>query len=284
MGSPHFPYQTAPPQYRALYADRKIDLRPNVSANEREVAIRDLRGYYAHIAALDDCMEHLLTTLERSGLAEDTVVVFTSDHGDMMHSQGLTTKTYPWEESARVPFLLRYPRRLGVYGRELGVPFNSPDIMPTLLGLTGIEIPAGVQGTDYSGVLLGQAVKDLPASAFMNMPASFGPARQYGFAAYRGVRTSTHTYVRSIHGPWLLYDNRRDPYQMHNLCGQSAARGTQAALELELENWLARLGDEFLPGEVYLKRAGLTNYFEVNQPIGHASSPWGDWKSTLLSN
>ena len=283
MGPPHFPYETAPAQYRALYANRKIALRPNVPANDRDVAIRDLRGYYPHIAALDDCMERLLKTLERTGLAEDTIVVFTSDHGDMMSSQGLTTKTYPWEESARVPFLLRYPRRLGVNGRELEIPFNSPDIMPTLLGIAGIAIPAGVQGTDYSGLLLGHTVKDLPTSAFMNMPASFGPARQYGFAAYRGVRTNTHTYVRSIHGAWLLYDNRRDPYQMHNLCGQFAARDTLAALEQELQNWLARLGDEFLPGEVYLERAGLTNYYEVNLPIGHISSPWGDWKSTLLS-
>jgi len=183
-----------------------------------------------------------------------------------------------------VPFLLRYPGRLGIHGRELSVPFNSPDIMPTLLGLAGITIPSGVQGTDYSRLLLGHPVKDLPTSAFMNMPASFAAARQYGFDAYRGVRTNTHTYVRSIHGPWLLYDNRRDPYQMHNLCGQSVARDTQAALERELHNWLARLGDEFLPGEVYLERAGLTHYDEVNDSIGNVSSPWGDWRSTLPSS
>jgi arylsulfatase A-like enzyme len=280
FGPPHFPYATAPEQYRSMFADRDIALRPNVPLSRRVQATRLLRGYYAHMAALDDCMDRLLSTLERSGLAENTIVIFTSDHGDMMLSQGLTTKLYPWEESLRVPFLLRYPQRLSPKGRELDIAFNSPDIMPTLLGLCEITIPAGVQGTDFSGLLLGHAVKDLPESAFINLPASFSEARRYGFAAYRGVRTKSHTYVRSLDGPWLLYDNRLDPYQMHNLCNQPASRDTQAELEHQLQEWLARLGDEFLPSEVYLKRAGLSHYFEGNVPIGHISSPWGDWRST----
>jgi arylsulfatase A-like enzyme len=200
-----------------------------------------------------------------------------------LFSQGLTTKPYPWEEALRVPFLLRYPRQLGSRGRELDVHFNSPDIMPTLLRLAGIPIPLplAIQGTDYSGLLLGHTVTNLPASAFINMPVSFGPARHYGFAPFRGVRTNSHTYVRSIHGAWLLYDNRRDPYQMHNLCNQPGVRDTQTELERQLQGWLTRLEDEFLPGEVYLKRAGLTHYAEVNLPIGHTVSPWGDWQSTL---
>ena len=101
LGPPHFPYATAPAKYRALYESREIQLRPNVPPEHREEAIQTLRGYYAHMAALDDCVERLLGTLERSGTAENTIVVFTSDHGDMMRSQGLTTKLYPWDESVQ---------------------------------------------------------------------------------------------------------------------------------------------------------------------------------------
>ena len=77
------------------------------------------------MAALDDCFDRLLGTLERASIAEDTIVVFTSDHGDMMHSQGLTTKLHPWDESIRVPFLVRYPAKLGRRGRRIPTPFNS---------------------------------------------------------------------------------------------------------------------------------------------------------------
>jgi arylsulfatase A-like enzyme len=281
LGPPHFPYATAPERYQAAYANRSISLRPNVPEAYRAEATSILRGYYAHIAALDDCLHQLLASLKGAGLAEDTIVIFTSDHGDMMRSQGLTTKLYPWEESLRVPFLLRYPRRLGIKARELDHPFNTPDIMPTLLSLCNIPIPSGVQGTDYSAALLGHPMPDAPKSSFINLPASFSEARRYGFAAYRGVRSRSHTYVRSTHAPWLLYDNRHDPYQMHNLCGQPAARNVQAEHEHFLQQWLAKLDDEFLPSEVYLERAGLKHYGEANTPIGHVTSPWGDWQSTL---
>src|SRR5439155_4079092 len=105
-GPPHFPLNTAPEKYQAMFRDREIQLRPNVPADRRQRATADLRGYYAHMAALDDCLDRLLKTLDRTGIAEDTIVVFTSDHGDMMQSQGLTTKLYPWDESIRVPFLV----------------------------------------------------------------------------------------------------------------------------------------------------------------------------------
>ncbi|MCL4402629.1 MAG: sulfatase, partial [Acidobacteria bacterium] len=141
LGPPHFPYETAPERYCDLYRTREIHLRANVPEARRELATQILRGYYAHMAALDDCLERLMGTLDRTGLADGTVLVFTSDHGDMMLSQGLTTKLYPWDESIRVPFLVRYPRKLGGKRRRIANLINAPDIMPTLLGLCGIRIP-----------------------------------------------------------------------------------------------------------------------------------------------
>lgn len=280
LGPPHFPYNTAPEPYRAAFAHKEIQLRPNVPETLRTKATENLRGYYAHIAAIDHCVGQLLQTLEESGSREDTIVVFTSDHGDLMLSQGLEKKLYPWEESLRVPFLLRYPRRLGSRGKKVDTLLNTPDIMPTLLGLSGIEIPAGVQGRDYSSTWAGHSRRSSPKSAFISLPVPFAGARSYGFAPYRGVRTNSHTYVRSLEGPWLLYDNRQDPYQKHNLCNQPASRDIQAALEHELQGWLSRLNDEFLPAEVYVQRGGYESYDEVKNAIGCVRSPWQDWRST----
>lgn len=280
-GPPHFPLETAPERYQALYRDRVIRLRPNVPGHLKAKAVEELRGYYAHIAALDDCFKQLLDTLESTGSAEDTIVVLTSDHGDMMRSQGLSYKLFPWEESIRVPLLIRYPRKLGRSGRRSEAPVSSPDIMPTLLGLSGIPIPSGVQGTDYSGAQPVTHAALPTTSTLLNLPVPITSALTYGFAEYRGVRNSRYTYVRSIHGPWLLYDNAQDPYQMRNLCGKPGMKEIQSALETELNTWLEALNDRFLPSERYLQRDHLTHYVEPRFPVGHMKSSWGDWESTL---
>lgn len=280
FGPPHFPLQTAPAEDKAMWKDKDIKLRPNVPKEMTEEAKKDLRGYYAHISALDDCVKKLMDTLDKQGLAEDTIVVFTSDHGDMMRSQGLTTKQFPWEESLRVPFLIHNKKLLG-RGHETKLLMSAVDIMPTLLGICGLPIPKTVQGTDCSAALRGRSHGPTPSSVFINLPASFSRSRQYGIAAYRGVRTARHTYVRSEYGPWLLYDNERDPYQMHNLIGKPEVSAIQKQLEGELQRWLHRLDDKFLPGQEYLHRAGLEHYGEAQTKIGHVKSPWGDWESTL---
>ena len=79
----------------------------------------------------------------------------------------------------------------------------------------------------------------------------------------------------------MLYDNQQDVYQKHNLIGKREAKTIQPLLEAELNMWLTRLDDKFLPGDRYLKSAGLTNYFEMKTPIGRYTSPWGDWNSTV---
>jgi arylsulfatase A-like enzyme len=281
LGPPHFPYATAPEKYRAMFRDREIHFRPNVPEDRRKEAAEILRGYYAHMAAVDDCLGRLLTALDRTHTAEDTLVVFTSDHGDMMLSQGLTTKLYPWDESIRVPLLMRYPRKFGNQGRRVRAPINSPDLMPTLLGACGLPIPDSVQGKDRSKLAAGVAAEPGPeTSALLSLPVPITEARRYGFAEYRGLRTARHTYVRAIHGPWLLYDNERDPYQMHNLVGQPAQKDLQGKLDRALDVRLRDVNDQFLPASEYVRRAGLGHYGEVNVKVGYHKSPWGDWEST----
>ncbi|MCK4747348.1 MAG: sulfatase, partial [Bacteroidales bacterium] len=89
-GPPHAPYETAPEKYRTMYHPEEIKLRPNVPDTLQETAREAISGYYAHITALDDCILELLDAIRESGIEENTILVFTSDHGDMLYSHGMT--------------------------------------------------------------------------------------------------------------------------------------------------------------------------------------------------
>ena len=254
-GTPHAPYHTAPKRYRDLYDPAKITLRPNVPESMRERARRDLAGYYAHCTAIDDRVGDLRKTLEETGLAEDTIIVFTSDHGDLIGSHGAYKKQQPYEESVRVPMLLHYPRLLGTKGRKVDPVMNSEDIMPTLLGLCGVAVPDTVEGLDYGGFLRGGR-NPFDGATVITCVQPFGQwnrVRHRG-REYRGVVTTRYTYTRDLGGPWLLFDNEKDPYQQDNLIGKPAAAGIQRNLDGILWRKLEENGDEFLPGPFYLKK------------------------------
>lgn len=271
---PHDPYHTAPEACQADYRERDIQLRPNVPQHRAGKARETLRGYYAHIAAIDACVGRLLQEIREAGIEEDTLFVFTSDHGDMHGSQDLNAKHNPWDESIRVPFLLRYPR-LGKAGiQTLPVPINAPDLMPTLLGLCGLPVPSSVQGKDFSPLIRGEAEPDAETAALLCVPVSYGALRSQGLPAYRGLRTARYTYVRAKDGPWLLYDNERDPYQLENLCGQSPWGEIQTRLDRQLEGRLAAVHDPFLDGADHLAQAGLGHFREAACPINASVSRW----------
>ncbi|MEP6957043.1 MAG: sulfatase, partial [Chthoniobacterales bacterium] len=255
-GPPHDPYMTAPAKYRALYDPAKLALRPNVPAAMEAATRKNLAGYYAHCSALDDAMGELLATLKESGLAENTIFVFSADHGDMLGSQGMMKKQKPFDESARVPMLIRWPATPGTSPRTVDAPINSEDLMPTLLGLSGTPIPKSVEGLDYSGYLRGGANPGDDATVLLCV-APFGEwDRKKGGKEYRGVRTTRHTFVRDLEGPWLLFDNEKDPYQQHNLANDPADAALQAELDAILQLKLRERGDEFLPGADYIAKWG----------------------------
>jgi arylsulfatase A-like enzyme len=257
-GPPHAPYHTAPEKYRKMFDPEKVTLRPNVPEDQAEKAREELAGYYAHMAALDDCVADLLGTLKECGIEEDTVFVFTSDHGDMLHSQGALKKQQPYEESIMVPFLLRYPRGLGAGGREVDTLINTPDIAPTLLGLCGVPVPDTMEGADLSASLTKGKMPDVDAALLM-CPAPFGQwTRKIGGREYRGVRTKRYTYCRDLNGPWLLYDNEKDPYQLENLCGTAGLAAVQDELDAILSRKLKETNDEFKPARYYIEKWGYT--------------------------
>ncbi len=259
-GPPHDPYDAAPNAYRDLYKPEKLVLQPNVPDKAQARARRDLAGYYAHITALDDCIGELLCTLEECRLSDQTIFVFTSDHGDMVGSQGQRRKQRPWDESIRVPFLMRYPALLGRRALTIAVPLSTPDIMPTLLSLCGLPIPETVEGKDFSGYLVGgTGSRTRRDAALIACYAPFGEwTREDGGKEYRGVRTRRYTYVRTLDGPWLLYDNDKDPYQLVNRAGHPDYDKVQGRLEDLLRAKLEETHDEFLPAEVYINRWGYT--------------------------
>ncbi len=263
-GPPHDPYAQAPADLMALYAPEKLRLRANVPS-EVEVRTRtDLVGYYAHCTALDTCFGELRETLRETGLEKNTILVFTADHGDLLGSHGQRWKQQPFDESIRVPLLVRWPAGLGTKARQFEAPISSPDIMPTLLGLAGVPIPASVEGYDFNGYLRGGADPS-GGEAIISCPSPFGPwGRAQGGREYRGLRTVRYTYVRDLNGPWLLFDNQKDPYQLHNLVGQPQAVKLQAELDARLQRRLQRDGDEFLPGPAYVVR------------WGYQTDAWGD--------
>ncbi|MBE0534734.1 MAG: sulfatase [Phycisphaerae bacterium] len=257
-GPPHAPYLTAPSKYNAMFEGKDIALRPNVPDKLRAEAKRDIAGYYAHMAALDDCVGWVRETLAENGLADNTILVFTSDHGDMLCSQGNRKKQQPWDESVRVPFLVRWPAGFGPEAKQLDMPFGTPDIMPTLLGLCGLDVPQTVQGRDYAPVLRGKAEPVNDAELIM-CPQPFGQwTRKIGGKEYRGIRTRRYTYARDLNGPWLLYDNTADPYQLNNLINKPEHAVLQKELDAVLTRKLEETNDDFLPGAHYIKKWNYT--------------------------
>jgi arylsulfatase A-like enzyme len=178
-------------------------------------------------------------------------VVFTSDHGDMLGSQGFFKKQRHWDESVLVPLIVRDPRR-EAGPAEIDAPISTIDLMPTLLGLCGCEIPGRCQGSDWTPVLRENAAP--PADEALI--ACHAPFHQYTDAggAYRGLRTRRHTYVRFIDGRQMLFDNEADPYQMRDLSAAPGSAELLAGLEARLGAMLEEAGDPFeAPQDLFRK-------------------------------
>lgn len=260
-GPPHHPYRLVPEEYLEMYDPDAIEGRPNCP----DVPRQDLWGYYAQTTFLDDQFQRLLDTLAELDLADDTIVVFTSDHGDMHGSHGLYKKQWPWNEAIKIPFAIRYPGSVPE-GATVETPINVIDVMPTLLGLAGLPVPEPVEGVDLSPFLTGER-QDAPESVLIMNPTPFsiGDSRgddQYpDFRGmrfeYRGVITDHYTYVRTIDGPWMLYDNREDPYQLTNLIDDAAHAETRDHLDGLMRAHMAAIDDEFLTREEYYERLGI---------------------------
>lgn len=204
---PHGPY-VAPKEYVDLYEGKKLPLKKNAQPRKWQ------KNYYGAVTSIDSEFGRLMKYLDSSGLSENTIVVFTADHGEMMGSHGYNQKTVFYEESINVPLIIRWPGKIKPKRNEMI--FNAFDFMPTLLGLAGLRVPGTVEGTDYSATLLGKNSEE-PDSAFIAHYPAPGKSQyvdikqacwwakngkvlsEKGYDCekwgYRGVRTKRYTYI-----------------------------------------------------------------------------------------
>ncbi|HUU29894.1 MAG TPA: sulfatase [archaeon] len=248
---PHMPFRLVPQQYVDMYGGKTYrDLlnRPNVDLdNPHPVAKEHVRNYFAAVTGTDDQFGRILTCLREEGLEQDTIVVFSSDHGEMMGSHNRMYKNIYYEESVGVPFIIRWPGKIHP-GRD-DLLLGTPDIMPSLLGLTGLSdrIPLAVEGRDYSAAMLGEECKR-PTSSYYIVSDPVKPGQKLGEGGQRGIRTSSHTFVVTQETDntesYVLFDNRKDPYQLENIAEKSPPLVRE--LTEELDGWLERTNDPWL--------------------------------------
>ncbi|MGD8362648.1 MAG: sulfatase [Gemmatimonadota bacterium] len=247
MNPPHMPYQLVPARYLEMYGEASPeDLvnRPNVRLDEdtpgAQLARRHMKNYLAQVTGVDDQFGRILAALGEEGLEEDTLVVFTSDHGNCLGSHEEVSKNVHYEESMRVPFLVRWTGRIDP--RQDDLLLSTPDIFPTLLQLLGLgaEIPEDIEGTSRASILL-EGTGERPSSQlYIKIP--------YGQPAlgHRGVRT--HRYTLSIEktrdgiSATTLHHNVEDPFQLRNVA-EARPDLVQELVEAELNPWLERTGD-----------------------------------------
>ena len=204
-----------------------------------------MRCYYAMVNSIDTQLGRVLDKLKELGIEDNTIVVFSTDHGEQFTSQGRMYKLTFYEESARVPFLIRYPAK--VKSGKDDVCFNTPDIYPTLLGLMGLEdcIPEEVEGSDLSFILRREK-GERPEFAFLQ-----GMGHTYlwedGYE-WRAVRSNRYLYARYLRdGSENLYDLKKDPREMHNLAKDPKYREVLEEYREKMRTKMESLNDEFKP-------------------------------------
>jgi len=246
---PHAPYDPPEP-YDRMYDPRRVpkpfggpeDLKNLSPAYEHgrkaygwhtlpdEAHLRARAYYYGNITLIDDEVGRLLATLDELGLADNTIVAFVSDHGDLMGDHGLYFKGLFFRESWHIPFLIKAPGKLAARG---GVDrlASLQDLMPTLLSLIDVPIPEGVHGEDLT-----RDLEHGPETVF----GSYEPAPRRLHAA----RTARWQYVFHEAGGYEeLYDVQADPEERHNLASLVETREVVCTLRGRTAEWLARLGD-----------------------------------------
>jgi arylsulfatase A-like enzyme len=236
---PHFPF-TIQQKYYDLYKDRVAPPRaspkliaelPALSREEREKydhagaseadILRTKAIYYGMVTYVDEEFGRIVRRLEELGLRDRTIIIYTSDHGEMLGDRGIWYKNSFYDGSASVPFLWSAPALLP-QGRVVATPAMNMDIFPTLVDLCGLPTPAGLEGTSLAPVLRGIAEGRERIALAENYRGNF---------AGRMLRTAQWKYFFYTNGEEFLYDMAKDPLEENNL----AAKPEFSALAAELK-------------------------------------------------
>ncbi len=241
-GEMHYRYDTMD-ELMALYDRDTLRVRPGLEPTPDR--LRMYHGYMAMVSGVDRAFGQLMDKLEEKGLAENTLTVFSADHGDMLESHdAILPKQYPHDYSNHIPFLVKYPGVVPA-GATTDVLFGALDIMPTLLGWMNIDTEQEYDGRDLS-----QEVIENEADAVDFVPLWLykrGVAKNQN---WRGVVTHEYTFAMgrgedSIALTNVLYDRKQDPYQLDNhFYDPEYAEVKQRMTDLTY-GWMARYNDKF---------------------------------------
>lgn len=243
-GPPHVPL-VAPPHYLNLYRSDEVPVRDNTpeetQAQERARAF--LAKYYGLIANVDHNVGRILDWLDKQELAENTMVIFVSDHGDMAGEHGRYGKKTYYDASMRVPLLVRYPARFSGGQSVSALVDPAVDTMPTILDVCGIPIPECVQGSSYAPLLANTSEKTREEIFYQIPMEGEGPERFP--IPERGIRTHDWLYVATPEGAKALFDLRNDPMEMNNLANDPEHATIQRELDGRLTTLMKSLGDRW---------------------------------------
>ncbi|MFC6723394.1 sulfatase [Halobium palmae] len=285
---PHPPF-VAPDQYLEPWEDRTLELRPNVpypastpplnivgepyaqwGNRERATAelyerydyhgetfFEEMRKYYAMIENLDENVGRLIEELERRGIRDETAIVFTSDHGELLGSHGYMAKQHPYEESVGVPLVVSYPDGGVDGGDAISVPTCTEDIFPTLLGLANIEADHDLPGSDLTPLMRGDRSSLERPGVLLEFVREIRPHFPYHEETWRGFRTERYKYTVKGYdnmsvgaftewgNPWQLYDLETDPYERNNLVDDPDYEDVAREMHGQLREALVRYDDQY---------------------------------------
>jgi arylsulfatase A-like enzyme len=224
---------------------------------------RYMQDYLATVQSVDDSVGTILGLLDEQGLARNTLVIYTSDQGFFLGDHGLFDKRFMYEESIRMPFLVRWPARIEPGTRSDAIALNI-DFAPTFLDAAGLPSSAEMQGRSLVPTLRGRTPEDWRTSMYYRYYHDPG---DHNTRAHYGVRTRTHKLIYfPTKDQWELFDLVNDPYELHNLYGEPG----QEALIAALKDELARLKREVRDDD-QLASAQLPN--GVDGPVARLRGP-----------
>ncbi len=200
---------------------------------------RYMRDYLACVAAVDENIGRFLDFLDQSGEAENTMVIYTSDQGFFLGEHNFFDKRFMYEESLRMPFLVRWPGQIKP-GAVVKSMILNVDFAPTMLDAAGVKVPADMQGRSFLSILRGRTPKNWRSSMYYRY---YHPGH-HNVAAHYGIRTYRYKliYFNKL-DQWELYDLEKDPREMHNLYRDPASAGIVKQLKRRMSRLKQELKD-----------------------------------------
>ena len=202
---------------------------------------RYMQDYLATIQSVDDNLGRLLSYLDTFDLAKNTIVIYTSDQGFFLGDHGLFDKRFMYEESLRMPFIVRWPAGIKAGTTSDAMALNV-DFAPTFLDAAGLKTPGDMQGRSLLPILRGRTPADWRTSMYYRYYHDPG---DHNTRAHYGVRTRTHKLIYYWKkNQWELFDLTNDPQEMHNLYGQPGQEQITASLTAELQRLKKAVNDD----------------------------------------